>query len=244
MSLHNELLRQARHLATKESRRPLQASLRRAVSAAYYALFHLLVDEAVCRMVSARRYALRDCLRRAFAHSNMRTVAQQFAGTSVAPRLSPGLQGQSLQPDLVKVARAFVDLQEARHEADYNTAWRATRPGALGLIEQTEEAFGCWHTGDLAYLEGRGGGAEIRHLARSGRRRRAREANRIRHRCHDAGRDKSGDGGQVVRARSAVGDGATVYHKHAVCPALAIILSSVGDQSTAATPTPLTVLRT
>ena len=79
----------------------MQASLRRAVSAAYYALFHLLVDDAVCRMVSVRRYELRDCLRRAFAHANMRMVAQQFAGTSVSQRLRPGLQGQSVQPDLV-----------------------------------------------------------------------------------------------------------------------------------------------
>lgn len=88
MNLHNELLRQARHLATKEPRRPLQASLRRAVSAAYYALFHLLVDDAVRRMVTA------------------------------------------LQPELELVAATFVDLQHARHEADYNTAWRPTRPDA------------------------------------------------------------------------------------------------------------------
>lgn len=39
MSLHADLLKQARHLATKERRRPSQASLRRAISAAYYALF-------------------------------------------------------------------------------------------------------------------------------------------------------------------------------------------------------------
>ena len=50
MSLQQDLLRQARHLATKEPRRPSQASLRRAVSAAYYALFHLLVDEAIGRL--------------------------------------------------------------------------------------------------------------------------------------------------------------------------------------------------
>src|SRR6266571_1109983 len=41
-SLHNELLAQAWHLAKKEPKHPLQASLRRAVSAAYYAVFHLL----------------------------------------------------------------------------------------------------------------------------------------------------------------------------------------------------------
>ena len=52
MSLHADLLRQARQLATRERRRPLQASLRRGVSASYYALFHLLVHEATSRMVT------------------------------------------------------------------------------------------------------------------------------------------------------------------------------------------------
>ena len=40
MSLHGDLLVQARFLASKEPRRPLRASLRRGVSATYYALFH------------------------------------------------------------------------------------------------------------------------------------------------------------------------------------------------------------
>ena len=41
MSFPNDLLEQARHLANREPKRPKQASLRRAVSTAYYALFHL-----------------------------------------------------------------------------------------------------------------------------------------------------------------------------------------------------------
>ena len=40
MSLHVDLLRQARLLATKEPRKPLQASLRRGVSAAYLQDWH------------------------------------------------------------------------------------------------------------------------------------------------------------------------------------------------------------
>jgi uncharacterized protein (UPF0332 family) len=40
------LLEQAKHLANREKKRPRQASLRRAVSTAYYALFHLLIYEA------------------------------------------------------------------------------------------------------------------------------------------------------------------------------------------------------
>ena len=69
MTLPRDLLAQARLLAEKEPRRPKQASLRRAVSAAYYALFHLLVDEASRRLVGgSNRTALRSSLARAFDH--------------------------------------------------------------------------------------------------------------------------------------------------------------------------------
>src|SRR5579863_6321021 len=45
MPFPNDLLEQARHLANREPKRPKQASLRRAVSTAYYAIFHLLSME-------------------------------------------------------------------------------------------------------------------------------------------------------------------------------------------------------
>jgi uncharacterized protein (UPF0332 family) len=41
----DDLLEQALHLANRERKGPRQASLRRAVSTAYYALFHLLISE-------------------------------------------------------------------------------------------------------------------------------------------------------------------------------------------------------
>jgi uncharacterized protein (UPF0332 family) len=55
MAFADDLLKQAYHLANRESGEPKQASLRRAVSTAYYALFHLLIDEAVGNWVVARR---------------------------------------------------------------------------------------------------------------------------------------------------------------------------------------------
>ena len=45
MSLHDDLLEQAQQLAQLDARRPKQANLRRVVSSAYYALFHLLASE-------------------------------------------------------------------------------------------------------------------------------------------------------------------------------------------------------
>ncbi len=73
MSFHADLLEQARHLLRREPRRPKQASLRRAVSAAYYALFHLLVHESSQRLISGTAQArLRALTARAFEHGAMR----------------------------------------------------------------------------------------------------------------------------------------------------------------------------
>ena len=146
MSLHADLLKQARQLAVKEPRRPLQASLRRAVSASYYALFHLLIDEATRLMLSGPdRAALRHCLARAFGHAVMGQVARDFSNNRVPAKLAPGLNGQPLQPELVRVASALVDLQGARHTADYSTARRFTRREVLDFVERAEQAFADWH---------------------------------------------------------------------------------------------------
>lgn len=50
------------------------------------------------------------------------------------------LGGAALPPDLSIVARAFVELQQARHEADYDLARRFTRSEALALVESADEA--------------------------------------------------------------------------------------------------------
>ena len=145
MSYHADLLEQAEHLARRERRRPRQASLRRSISASYYALFHLLIDEAVGRMLRGNdREALRDCMARAFAHSTMREAARRFAGGNVTPKLIAGLNGLSLQPELVTVAKIFLDLQQARHEAEYDRTIRFTRPQVLRLSNQARRAFSNW----------------------------------------------------------------------------------------------------
>ena len=116
-----------------------------AVSASYYGLFHLLIYDATRGMFPGRdRAALRNCMARAFVHGDMKRVAQQFSNDNVSPKLAPGLNGQALQPKMIGVATAFVDLQQARHEADYDTARRFTRREVLDLLEPAEQAFANW----------------------------------------------------------------------------------------------------
>ena len=68
MAFAEDLLDQAFLLLNKETKNPKQASLRRAVSTAYYAVFHLLVQET-CSNWNAT--AIRDNLARAFSHQTM-----------------------------------------------------------------------------------------------------------------------------------------------------------------------------
>lgn len=145
MSLHSDLRHQARHLATREPKRPRQASLRRAISTSYYSLFHLLVRDASRFMVAGNnRDQLRQCLGRAFAHHTMKVLAKRFASGNCPPKLSPALKGQPIPTELKEVAQTFVDLQQARHEADYDTARRFTRAEAVDLVDQCDQAFSNW----------------------------------------------------------------------------------------------------
>ena len=144
MALADDLLEHARHLARREPTRPRQASLRRAVSAAYYALFHLLAAEGV-RMVSpSRPPGLRAQVGRAFAHADMRSVCRQFAGlVGLSEQLRP-LVSQPIEPGLISVARSFLEAQAARHAADYDVAQSFTRLDVLEMIGNVQSAFENW----------------------------------------------------------------------------------------------------
>jgi uncharacterized protein (UPF0332 family) len=142
MSLHSDLLRQADHLVRREPRRPKQASLRRAVSAAYYALFHLLTYEASSIFVKDDR--LLALVNRTYNHGEMNNVSKSFAKGAMPKKFDSVKATIAVPNELKDVAQAFVDLQQARHEADYNLAKNFSRSEALALISQVEKAFKDW----------------------------------------------------------------------------------------------------
>lgn len=134
MALASDLLEQAFDLARKEARKPKQASLRRAISAAYYALFHLLVGEVVAKWGGANRARLaRGC-----DHGRMKEAARKIrseAFTGVDRRVAGNLR---------KVAAAFVLLQERRHLADYDYLKKWSRAEVLEDLAMIAEAFESW----------------------------------------------------------------------------------------------------
>jgi len=73
MEFPGELLQLARDIANLHPDSPNQASLRRAVSTAYYAIFHLLISEATANWA---RPELRAILGRCFDHGPMKTASE------------------------------------------------------------------------------------------------------------------------------------------------------------------------
>jgi hypothetical protein len=138
MAYHDDLLQQAFDLVHKNPANPTQADLRRSVSAAYYALFHLLISETV---VHWRLDSSRDGLARMFEHRVMARASDRILDSRLFP-----FSGED--PEVVQklraVAAAFSQLLDKRHVADYSNATRWTHTEALGEVTTAGQAFSTW----------------------------------------------------------------------------------------------------
>ena len=138
------LLEQAERLASAGTGRPRQADLRRAVSTAYYALFHLLTRESSRKVAS--HVGLRLLVARAFNHAEMKRASVAFAKKQLPEDLGSTMPTATISADLQMVANSFVQLQEYRHRADYDTRSDRgfTRQTARAEVRRAREAFDAW----------------------------------------------------------------------------------------------------
>lgn len=136
MAFAEDLLKQAFLLLNKESKKPTQASLRRSVSTAYYALFHLLIQEASSNW---SRPDTRDYLARAFEHKTMKDASTRAENAKYDASVPPQVVSR-----LRSVARAFRELQLQRHLADYSNATKWDRIKASAKVNQSKTAFSDW----------------------------------------------------------------------------------------------------
>ena len=133
MAYHEDLLKQALELVHQT---PLvQANLRRAVSSAYYALFHLLISETVSHWADAGSRAV---LTRAFDHTVMRAASNRI----LDKRNFPFVGEDPVEVSTLRlVAQTFVQLQQAGHYADYDLAEDLEPTQAKSHVRSAEMAF-------------------------------------------------------------------------------------------------------
>jgi hypothetical protein len=116
--------------------------LRRAVSSAYYGLFHRLTT-AGSMPFAVGGEPLRFQAARAFSHSAMRKVCDAYIRSPARP-FPPGLEHLSPSPPdrrLIEIARAFARLQEGRHVANYDLSAVNKASYAAELVGFAETAL-------------------------------------------------------------------------------------------------------
>ena len=133
MAYHDELMAHALNLIHFSP--PSEMLLRRAVSAAYYAVFHLLIFESTQHWDNP---ALRTALGRGYDHGLMRSTSnrvldgREFPYTNEDPRVVATLRD---------IAQGFSQLQQDRHFADYNLTQPLDPGTALSQVKRAEKIF-------------------------------------------------------------------------------------------------------
>lgn len=93
---------------------PNQANLRRAISSLYYALFHLLTTDAAENWKHERQ---RHRFARVFDHGKMKQASARLLSKEI-PKDDSTARINALRLHIM--AQIFVNLQQARHTADYD----------------------------------------------------------------------------------------------------------------------------
>jgi hypothetical protein len=121
-----------------------QADLRRAVSAAYYGLFHFVLTEAADMVVgsadrSTTRYSL---VYRSVDHSRLRQLSAQVARPQNLPLVPPN--GFGTVADFALLAG---NLYELRNRADYDPSPEYTVDEAMTAISNARKAVAWFQQG-------------------------------------------------------------------------------------------------
>ena len=130
----------ARRLAQPGAARPTQADLRRAVSTAYYALFHCLAAAAAGLLTGtgSRSPEWRQ-VHRALEHGKARSACQQQGAIRTFPM------------EIQRFAKAFIELQKARQKADYAFEGAYFQREVLVVIDTAEDAMDRFERADVRH---------------------------------------------------------------------------------------------
>lgn len=140
--LHHELLGQADALLNTEKLD--QAAIRRAISNAYYAVFHLIVQEGVDLLLGNEDKKISNYFQRSFDHSSMKGACEDIRKTILPNRHAP-IDGP-FPHELVQLSIIFVFLQKMRHDADYNQFEAISKAIAKESIKRAYDGIAFWNT--------------------------------------------------------------------------------------------------
>jgi len=119
------------------------AQLRRAVSTAYYAVFHKILRMAAHRFVGEAQgqTAAYRMIYRGFDHGRVNEVCQAIDKPMMSKAFKESLGKSGVSLEMRRFANAFCVLRDARHLADYDPTYRLERIVVDGMIQMAETAM-------------------------------------------------------------------------------------------------------
>lgn len=126
---------------------PTDAQLRRAVSTAYYAVFHTTLRAAADRFVGPNQVAspAYSILYRGFDHGNMQKVCEELRKSTLKSQYSRTLGRTAVSPDMQAFAEAFPELLTMRHLADYDPSTPFLPSDMAAFIQLSQDAIDAFH---------------------------------------------------------------------------------------------------
>lgn len=137
------LLQQARELAEHQTGagRPRPEWLRRAVSTAYYAVFHDVALRVSRHLLPQGSQADRRRLCRSIGHRELREVCESVKKPKGRAHYRPIIERLHQDQQLARLAESIADLQEQRHQADYDHLEPFSKERVLLALEVAETAL-------------------------------------------------------------------------------------------------------
>lgn len=123
---------------------PRQTYLRRAISTAYYGLFHdtlaRVADHFVGATPDARRSSFYGLVYRSVAHKTVSALCGDMLKSPVPQQYKQYMPAAGWGPDLTSYCDGFVSLQKNRHLADYDPGFKVLKGEAVALVATARAA--------------------------------------------------------------------------------------------------------
>lgn len=137
------LFEQAEGLITSGAGRPRQADIRRAISSAYYGVFHATITAAADQFVGVtnRDKSHYGLVHRSVDHKWLRELCKEVQKQTLPNRFKPYEPRNGFGTNIRDFAIAVVELQEKRHTADYDVMIRVNLSDATLAIRTARAAL-------------------------------------------------------------------------------------------------------
>jgi hypothetical protein len=141
---HEHFFEQAEGLATAPAAGPpRQVDLRRAISSAYYGVFHFVLAAATDQFVGVTKRNTGEYGRvyRSTDHRQLRELCEEVRKPNLSAKYAGHQPRTGFGPNIAAFGAAFIELQEKRHSADYDPMIRVKISDAQLAIKTARAAI-------------------------------------------------------------------------------------------------------